>query len=550
MRYDADYGAEASEADPRVADRFRARLLAWPVDLMYAYVEGKRFVKGLVGFKIGRQYVTDSLGWWSFDGGLVRLTTPLFVAVEGYGGLEVRGGFSALARCRSMVTRRNLPRRSQRSRSRALAAIPTDRRRARVRRRRRIARRHVAALAAHVSPGLQYRRVQRLRVRKRADDPGAVQRHAHLARAARLRGEREPSEDRRRPSRHDVRLLRESLPHPLPSAEAYAGQKVTIGLDYDFYQPAFDGDSIFNFFASQPTHYMGLRGNFEINDKWSASASGFGRGFTQATSPQYEMGGSPGGPVPNPPPQLRDELLRRRVLPDEQRRLHGRWIGGGRYKTRTRISVCDRTCSFGDGGRRAGGDVFGERVWATHYVAADASACGSGKTILRPRSRSDELSDTCSGSANRFFNRSFAGVDFQHDINRLVGQRFRLIVQSHRWRPEMKSRSAFFLLLLAILASVGARGGRRSAEAGVGSRADANDQQVRPRFFRPARIRRIRGPRHGDLSVADAGDSLSTTSSTSSSNTGAATRAIRAGKRRRPFRTSSRHRAPCATRAT
>src|SRR6185436_11181613 len=46
-----------------------------------------------IGFKIGRQYVTDSLGWWSFDGGLVRLTTPFWVSVEGYGGLEVRGGF-------------------------------------------------------------------------------------------------------------------------------------------------------------------------------------------------------------------------------------------------------------------------------------------------------------------------------------------------------------------------------------------------------------------------------------------------------------------------
>ena len=59
---------------------------------MYAYVEGRRFFHGVLGFKLGRQYITDALGWWSFDGGLVRVTTPAYFAVEAYGGLEVRGG--------------------------------------------------------------------------------------------------------------------------------------------------------------------------------------------------------------------------------------------------------------------------------------------------------------------------------------------------------------------------------------------------------------------------------------------------------------------------
>src|SRR5262249_54582397 len=62
------------------------------VDLMYAYVEGRRFMHGWLGFKLGRQYVTDALGWWSFDGGEASATTPWFVKAEAYGGFEQRGG--------------------------------------------------------------------------------------------------------------------------------------------------------------------------------------------------------------------------------------------------------------------------------------------------------------------------------------------------------------------------------------------------------------------------------------------------------------------------
>ena len=62
------------------------------VDLMYAYVEGRRFAGGWLGFKVGRQYVTDVLGWWAFDGGEASVTTPYFLKAEVYGGLEERGG--------------------------------------------------------------------------------------------------------------------------------------------------------------------------------------------------------------------------------------------------------------------------------------------------------------------------------------------------------------------------------------------------------------------------------------------------------------------------
>ncbi|RLB48177.1 MAG: hypothetical protein DRI90_25615 [Deltaproteobacteria bacterium] len=94
MRVDSDFGIAGAEEqyNARDARRFVPGLDHAPVDLMIGFVEGRRLGGGWFGFRLGRQYVTDVLGWWSFDGGMVRLTTPFFVAAEVYGGMEQRGG--------------------------------------------------------------------------------------------------------------------------------------------------------------------------------------------------------------------------------------------------------------------------------------------------------------------------------------------------------------------------------------------------------------------------------------------------------------------------
>ena len=86
MRYDADYGANSAESDITNFGRVVPGFNPEQVDLMYAYIEGRKLARGLVGFKVGRQYVTDVLGWYSFDGGEVRVSTPFYLAVEAYGG--------------------------------------------------------------------------------------------------------------------------------------------------------------------------------------------------------------------------------------------------------------------------------------------------------------------------------------------------------------------------------------------------------------------------------------------------------------------------------
>ena len=94
MRLDYDFGIEGAERSFDEGDptRFAPGLHYPPVDLMYGWVEGRNIGDGWFGFRVGRQYLTDVLGWWSFDGGLARITTPWFFQAEIYGGLEQRGG--------------------------------------------------------------------------------------------------------------------------------------------------------------------------------------------------------------------------------------------------------------------------------------------------------------------------------------------------------------------------------------------------------------------------------------------------------------------------
>lgn len=100
LRLDADLGQEFAERDPTSPGRFIPGLYEAPLDLMYAYMEGARFFDGAFGFRLGRQYVVDSLGWWSFDGVLLALDTPVHLRLEGYAGAEQRGLRPALGTSR------------------------------------------------------------------------------------------------------------------------------------------------------------------------------------------------------------------------------------------------------------------------------------------------------------------------------------------------------------------------------------------------------------------------------------------------------------------
>lgn len=100
LRLDADLGQDFAERDPASPGRFIPGLYEAPLDLMYAYLEGERFLGGALGFRLGRQYVVDSLGFWSFDGLMLGLSTPAHLRFEAYAGAEQRGLRAALGTSR------------------------------------------------------------------------------------------------------------------------------------------------------------------------------------------------------------------------------------------------------------------------------------------------------------------------------------------------------------------------------------------------------------------------------------------------------------------
>src|SRR5262249_33458050 len=69
------------------------------------------------------------------------------------------------------------------------------------------------------------------------------------------------------------------------SLDGYIGQKLTLSLDYDFYQPTFDADSIWNFFAGEPMNDFGVRANLDATDKLSLAAGGHARVYNVETAP-------------------------------------------------------------------------------------------------------------------------------------------------------------------------------------------------------------------------------------------------------------------------
>lgn len=92
LRLDADFGQASEETDPQSSNYFVPGLEQAPLDVVHAYLDARGLLDDTVGLRLGRQYLVDSLGWWSFDGALLRASLPIHLELEGYVGYEQRGG--------------------------------------------------------------------------------------------------------------------------------------------------------------------------------------------------------------------------------------------------------------------------------------------------------------------------------------------------------------------------------------------------------------------------------------------------------------------------
>lgn len=428
IRYDADFGASGASSDPSVANAnslvpgFSTAL----VDVMYAYVEGRRFFGGWGGFKLGRQYVTDALGWWSFDGGELSVTTPIFLRAEVYGGLEQRGGMP-LSNARFegdgiWTGNRNGYDRSLYPSFQPAALGPA----------------FGAALETSgvtwIHGRLTYRRVYN------TGGSNVTEFASGLFSPAVYDGWRTASDrvgyavDANWSSVGGIKggivydFYRTEVTHAYASLDAYLGTHVTLSADYDYYVPSFDADSIWNFFAAEPMNDLGLRANVDVTRQLSIAAGGRLRVFTVQTAP-FDPGTGPGTYSPSPfSTASPGSYFPTNGHPfDEEGNLSARWrTGESTVALRAAGDFSQDSGASQGSGDRVGADLSGEHVFETRYVVSGRAGVWQWKDNLRP-DRSTTDVGYVAGVGYRFFPDARAMVEWQHDINALVGQRFRLM---------------------------------------------------------------------------------------------------------------------------
>jgi hypothetical protein len=175
------------------------------------------------------------------------------------------------------------------------------------------------------------------------------------------------------------------------SIDAYVERRVTVSADYDYYVPTFDGDSIWNFFLSSPMNDLSVRASWDITERCILAGGLRGRVFT--SNELEPMGGG---------------NLSARY----------RW-GEGQLGARGALDFAKKA-------ERAGMDVYGERVFETRYVLQARAGVWQWNDAQRP-DRNAVSTQYVIGAGYKIMPRSLALAEFEHDINRLSGQRVRVM---------------------------------------------------------------------------------------------------------------------------
>lgn len=419
LRFDADPGIDTNERSfSRAADsRYVPGLSEAALDLMYGYLDAKKLAGGWLGFRLGRQYIADSLGWWSFDGGLVSVTAP-YVKVEAYGGFEQRGGLplSSGRYERSGVWRGD--------RSGALDGqsdiYPYY-----------LRSKPAPAYGVAIESNAPYWVHGRLDYRK-VLNTGEVLTTPYIDAAGRFR-----TTDQTRTSSErlgyslditipDIAGLKAGLVYDLynrlfssfyGNVDVFAGQRVTASAEYDYFKPTFDADSIFNWFSRSAITTLTSRVSVNITDEIDMAASGGARFFETDDDPdapalgESNSQGKLADPEANNPKKLVDGLGN----------LHGRYRGQS-------VRVGARgVFEAGERGRREGVDLSGEKDFSGgRYTARLRGSLFDWDDKLRA-DRSATSFGYVVGGAVRPADFAQVMLEFEHNMNRLVGQRYRVL---------------------------------------------------------------------------------------------------------------------------
>lgn len=460
MRVDSDFGL-GNHLPDRVRDAetrwtrasgayFVPGLRTAQLDLMYGYLEGRGLGGGWLDFRAGRQYLVDVLGWWSFDGALTRVTTPWYFDLEVYGGLEQRGGLplsTSRFEAQGMWRGRRAdfggegePRTSDFPGYQEAAAAPA----------------FGVALESSgpswVHGRLSYRRVFNTGSATTGmfDDGGALAGQTDELRTSsdRIGGSVQLLEGSLGGLRGGLAydLYGQLIPSAYAGLEVFVGERVTVGADLDYVEPVFDADSIFNWFTKSPSTTGTLRGAWRIGSQVELAGSGGVRAWSTEGDPAAfgdaqcaAVGLGPGcgaaadiGDATSA--SLREvtrseELRSTDVLLDALAHVGGSYRGSlGRLELRSSLQTGARA-------RQVGADLSAERSLDGGRYALGArlsvyefSELQSGEGSAGTRAPRDATSFAyVLGAGFRPLDGTRLSLEWEHDMNRLVGQRFRVL---------------------------------------------------------------------------------------------------------------------------
>ncbi|MEO7332044.1 MAG: hypothetical protein ABI193_25940 [Minicystis sp.] len=454
MRLNADFGVNGHLPDRQAGGetsyltqggsgvRFIPGYDEAPLDLMFAYVEGRNLAHGLLGFKLGRQYVTDVLGWWAFDGALVRVTTPYFIQAEIYGGLEERGGLPLSS---SRFERQGVWRGSHGGFGTG-ADLPSvvD---------------YPSYLYTEPAPALgfalesagptwlhgrfSYRRTWNTGtvLTQQFPDPSGGYRSLTGTRLSQERLGYAIDANKR-----DLGGLKAGFTYDLYSqivgtyyagAEAYLGKRATVGADLDYFVPTFDADSIWNWFTRSPVTTATARASVRWSKRFDTSLSGgvrlwltdgdpntFGDGECKAIglAPGCAQTSYANASVGDLKTFVRDEKNRAfATTADGLANLNARYrFGTGNVSLRAMMQAGAR-------GSREGADLAADKGFLGGRYTAGARASVYGwHDPTRPDRDATSFGYVLSGGFKPARVAQFK-LEWEHDMNRLIGQRFRVL---------------------------------------------------------------------------------------------------------------------------
>jgi hypothetical protein len=212
-------------------------------------------------------------------------------------------------------------------------------------------------------------------------------------------------------------LYAKKLGNIFASLDWYTSQTLTFSVDYDFYQPTFEADSIWNFFMSMPMNDLGLRASWDPTSRLGISGGVRGRAFSVATGPDKDLS------FQTSPNKLSSANYypSSKLDPMGGANLAARYrVGEGSVGIRSVVDVADS-------GERVGVDVYGDRTLETRFVLQGRAGVWQWNDQLRPDRDATSVGYVL-GVGYKLFPRSLVLADFQHDINGLAGQRFRAML--------------------------------------------------------------------------------------------------------------------------